>query len=369
MTPQRIVGVCLWLMIASAGAAGQPGSDTTAQPPRAPQAPPVNVIERTYPIGDVLPWRRVETRTESGGRELVVQTDETPGVDGRMEPVQEISIETIRTGADTGRTRRDVFGFGAGRQRRLLETTLSRQATAAGGAPRTIQDTWVSDVNGRLGLKSRRIEESRLTAPDTHQVDTTLLRQGIDGALREAERTEDTERRINPAVVRHDVTHLVLDMNGRWQPTEARRTEIRDIGSSERLEEETVLRRDTAGMLVVSERNVTRRSEANGREQVVVETYARNMDGFPRSDSPRELRQRVQITTTATVDGGRNTVEELQARSPVAPSDSLRAIRRIVTTVRRTGPDRWVTERQIFEVDANGRLAPAIADSEETAQK
>ena len=262
-----------------------------------------------------------------------------------------------------------MFGFGAGRQRRLLETTLSRQATAAGGAPRTIQDTWVSDVNGRLGLKSRRIEESRLTAPDTRQVDTTLLRQGIDGALRETERTEDTERRINPAVVRHDVTHLVLDMNGRWQPTEARRTEIHDIGSSERLEDETVLRRDTAGMLVVSERNVTRRSEANGREQVVVETYARNVDGFPRSDTPRELRQRVQITTTATVDGGRNTVEELQARSPVAPSDSLRAIRRIVTTVRRTGPDRWVTARQIFEVDANGRLAPAIADSEDTAQK
>jgi hypothetical protein len=366
MTPQRLVGVCLWLVITSAGAAGQPGSDTTAQPP---QAPPASVIERTYPIGDVLPWRRVETRTESGGRELVVQTDETPGVDGRMEPVQEISIETIRTGADTGQTRRDVFGFGAGRQRRLLETTLSRQGTAAGGARRTIQDTWVSDVNGRLGLKSRRIEESRLTAPDTHRVDTTLLRQGIDGALRETERTEDTERRINPAVVRHDVTHLVLDMNGRWQPTEARRTEIRDIGSSERLEEETVLRRDTAGVLVVSERNVTRRSEANGRAQVIVETFARNMDGFPRSDSPREVRQRVQMTTTATADGGRNAVEELEARSPVAPSDSLRAIRRIVTTVRRTGPDRWVTERQIFQVDANGRLAPVIADSEETAQK
>ena len=366
MTPPRIVGVCLWLMITSAGAASQPGSDTTGQPP---QALPASVIQRTYPIGDVLPWRRTETRSESGGRELVVATDETPGIDGRMAPVQEISVETTRTGATTTRTRRDVFGFGAEGQRKLLEMTLSRQEIAAGGNPRTVQDTWVSDVNGRLGLKSRRIEETRLAAPDTRRTETTFLRQGIDGALREAERTEYTDRRINPAVVRHGITHLVLDMNGRWQPTETRSTDIRDIGSSERLEEETVLRRDTAGNLVVSERNVTRRSEANGREQVMVETYARSMDGFPRPDSPQGVRQRVRISTTATADGGRDTVEEIEARSPVALSESLRVIRRIVTTVRRTGPDRLVTERRIFELDANGRLVPVIADGEEGAQK
>ena len=164
MTPPRIVGVCLWLMITSAGAASQPGSDTTGQPP---QALPASVIQRTYPIGDVLPWRRTETRSESGGRELVVATDETPDIDGRMAPVQEISVETTRTGATTTRTRRDVFGFGAEGQRKLLEMTLSRQEIAAGGNPRTVQDTWVSDVNGRLGLKSRRIEETRLAAPDT----------------------------------------------------------------------------------------------------------------------------------------------------------------------------------------------------------
>jgi hypothetical protein len=306
---------------------------------------------------------------ESGGRVLVVETDETPNVDGRMEPVQEISVETTRTGANTTETRRDVLGFGADGQRRLLETTLSRQETSAGGNARTVQDTWVSDVNGRLGLKSRRIEETRLATPDTRQTETTLIRQGIDGALRETERTEYTERRVNPAVVRHGITHLVLDMNGQWQPTETRSTEIRDIGSSERQEEETVLRRDSAGVLVVSERNLTRRSDANGREQMMVETYARSMDGFPRSDSPQGLRQRVRISTTATADGGRDTVEEVEARSPVALGDPLRVIRRVVTTVRRTGPDQWVTERQILALDANGRLVPVIADGEETAQK
>jgi hypothetical protein len=34
----------------------------------------------------------------------------------------------------------------------------------------------------------------------------------------------------------------------------------------------------------------------------------------------------------------------------------MRVIRRIVTTVSKSGPDDWVTQRQIFELDPNGRL-------------
>jgi hypothetical protein len=62
------------------------------------------------------------------------------------------------------------------------------------------------------------------------------------------------------------------------------------------------------------------------------------------------------VTTTATADGGRYTVEEVEARSHVAPSEPMRVIRRIVTTVRPIGADRWVTERQVFERDLDGRL-------------
>src|SRR6185503_14390370 len=96
------------------------------------------------------------------------------------------------------------------------------------------------------------------------------------------ERTEDTERRINPGVVRHDSTHLIRDVNGRWQPIETRRGEAREIGASEGMEEETIQRRDLNGKLTVDERNVTRRSNANEQEQVVIETYAPYADGLPR---------------------------------------------------------------------------------------
>ena len=132
------------------------------------------------------------------------------------------------------------------------------------------------------------------------------------------------------------------------------------------MEEETIQRRDMNGKLVVDEKTVTRRSTANKQDHVVIETYAPYVDGMTRSDS-LTLSQRVHRTTTATADGGRHTVEEVEGRSPVAPNDPMRVIRRTVTTVRQIGTDRWVTERQVFERDVEGRLRLVISETEERA--
>jgi hypothetical protein len=365
MTLERIVGVCFWIVITSAAATGQQAGGTTDQ---APQPPATSVIERTYPSGDLTPWRRVQTRSASDSRDIVIETVETLGVDGKLEPIQEIKTETIRTGPNTA-TRHDVFGLDGQRQRTLLERTQSEQEISADGNTSTVQNGWVSDLNGRLGLTSRQIEKTRSIAPDIRQSDTTLLRPGMNETLRESERTEYTERQISPTVVRRDTTQLVRDVNGLWQSTETRSRELRELGSSERLEEEMIRRRDMNGKLTVSERSITRRSEANGREDVVIETYAQNAEGFLRSDTRLGLSHRVRTSTTATADGGRYTVEEVEARSQVAPSDPMRVIRRTVVTVRKIDPDRWATERQVFELNVNGRLVPVVTETEETAGK
>jgi hypothetical protein len=379
MKLERIAGVGCWIAVLCAGAAAQQTGQSSAQPPQAPAA---SVTDHVYPPATGLPpWRRLQTRSESGGREVVVETTERAGVDGRLEPALEVVSETLRQ-PGTAQTRTDVFGFGFGadRQRRLLETTQSDQEIASDGSTRTVQSTWLSDVNGHLALGSRRIEERRSPSPDSHESSTTVLLPGTDRALQESERTDYTERRISPAVVTHESTWLVRDLNGRWQPNERRSGENRTIGPSERVEEETVQRPDSCrglrsslpclgGALVLSERTVTRRSEANGREQVVIETYAQNAEGFVRSDSRLALSRRVRRSTTAAADGSRNTVEEVEARSLVAPSDPMRVTQRTVTAVRRIGPDRWVTERQVFELDANGRMVPVITETEETTGK
>jgi sarcosine oxidase gamma subunit len=75
---------------------------------------------------------------------------------------------------------------------------------------------------------------------------------------------------------------------------------------------------------------------------------------------------RVRTSTVAAADGGRNTVEEVEALNPAAPTEPFRVTRRTVIAVRRIGPDRWATERQVFVRDVNGRMRASQTETEES---
>jgi hypothetical protein len=120
--------------------------------------------------------------------------------------------------------------------------------------------------------------------------------------------------------------------------------------------------RDLNGRDVVSEKVVTRRGRTNDEERVVIETY------LPAIEAGRlALSQRVNRVTTVTGDGSQ-TIEETAERNPAAPSEPLRAVQRSVTTVRRSGTDSYVSERLVFERDANGRLVLVHRQSEQTSR-
>jgi hypothetical protein len=351
MKARRITGACLSLVFASAAA--------FAQQPAKP-----SVTERTYLRGGLAPARVVERRiVESDGRETVVGTEERPDADGRWTPIEQIVHETNRSADGSVRTTRTVSGFDFDRRRTLLERTEGIESPSVNGIARSIEDTWVADINGGLGLASRRIEERNTVDSDVRQTSTTMLTRGINGALQESHRTAQTARRLDPSVVRHETAHMDRDPNGRWTAVAAHSADVRSEG-----EEETVHTPDTNGRLVPSERIVTRRSGSDGQEQVIVETYSQGAEGFMRSGGRMALSRRIRRTTTTTADG-ESTVEEIEARSRVSPSDPMRVVQRTVVTVRNIAPDRRVTERQVFELDVNGRLAPVVRETEETLAK
>jgi len=356
MTLERIAALCFGIVITSAAATAQTASDTTAQ-----GEPVRSVTERTSAAGDAR-WQRVQTRSESGSRDVVVETLEVRGIEGRLAPIQEIVIDTSRTAPNTTQTRRDEFGFAPDGRRTLLEVTDSRRDTLANGGSTAIHTTSAPDLDGRHRVTSRQVERTTSASPGVRDTDITLMVADLDNTLQATERTESTERLINPGLVRRDSTQLVRDTNGRWQPIEVRRGEARIVGS-ERMEEETIERRDVNGKLAVEERSVIRRSNADDREQEVIEIHAPYADG----SSPLALSQRIHRTTTATADGGRSTIEEVESRSPIAPGDPMRVTLRTVTTVRQIGRGRWLTERQVFERDVNGQLRAVINETEETA--
>jgi hypothetical protein len=163
----------------------------------------------------------------------------------------------------------------------------------------------------------------------------------------------------------HDSARMTRDVNGRWQPIETRSLDVREMSPAERVEVETIRRPDSSGTLVVAERRVTHRTDSSAGEQMTIETYAGDDEGFVRSDGRLSLRDRVRISTTVAPNGDRQRVEELEGRDPVAPRDPMRVMRRLVETTRRTSPDRWVTERQVFELDIERRLVPVLSEREE----
>jgi hypothetical protein len=120
----------------------------------------------------------------------------------------------------------------------------------------------------------------------------------------------------------------------------------------------TLRNRDLNGTVTVNEQTVTRRAQTSEGDQLIVETYLPSIEG-----GRLALARRVRRTTTAVSDG-MQTVEETDERSPVAPTEPLRTVRRSVTTVRGIGTDSYSSERRVFEVDVNGRFVPVVTQIE-----
>ena len=346
MAFHRTASICFCIVITSAIAYGQRQGNIVGRP----YSPSTAVSQPTYGPGNYLP--RTVMRVEDGGRR-VVESVIAPDIEGRLRPLEEMVTETTQRPGSMSTTQ-DLFLIDINGQREFKESIESRQDTHANGDTTAVRERWSRDINGRLHLRSQLVEEARSYGPNMQHVDTTLLVPGINDPTREARRSEYTSQQLSPELSRSESTESVRDVNGRWKPVEIRRGEVRRMGN-ERVEEETVRLRDMNGKLSVAEMNVMRSSSTPGQEEMVIETYSSLHDIRAVNGRP-PLTQRISRTTTATPDGGKYTVEDLEMRSRVNPSAPMRLVRRTVTTVVPGGPDEWITQRQVFEVDANNRL-------------
>jgi hypothetical protein len=314
-------------------------------------------IERSFARGAGIPSRVVRTRTESGQREVITESTEVPGLDGKLRLSFETTRDTLRTSADSTETKHEVFAPDAQGRRQLVESTQTDVQTFRDGSERIVSNTRTPDLNGRLTLVSREISEARSPSPNVTETETTIFRPGIHEPLKESERITRTERKVSPLVTQSDSTHFELGANGRWQTLESRSQEVRLEGSAQ-VTEETVRRPSLNGNLDVGERTVTTQSKSNGQDQTITEIYAsENTLGVAGADNRLQLNQRLRVTTTIS-DAGQQTIREVEERNPGAPRDRLRVTERTIETLRQIGPNRWEVQREVFALDGNGRLVP-----------
>jgi len=363
MTVRTLAGISCWIAITSSAAfAQQPNNKTVT----GPQAPAERAVVRTYAVGGVLASRQTETRSEADGRQVVTSTIESQDVDGMWRATSQTVTETSRTASNNEQVLHHLFGFGTPGPKFLVETIRSERETFPDGRIRTVQTTFAPDLNGRLGLTMRQVQDTVTLPGEARQIDTVVFRPGINEALRETERIQEIERQVEPDVFRAESTRFARDVNGRLQATDKRQFEVRRVGSSEFLEEETVFALDINGKLSAAERTVTRRVDGNGQGRIESEIFSSNVPGMVRSENRLELSYRVRRTTSSDATGGNQTIEEIEERVPGSPHDPIRVSRRAIDTVRQVSPDRWQTEQLLYLRDVNGRMTLAIAESGET---
>ena len=336
----------------------QPQTQTRKGPPESFTS---SAIERSYAGGGGVPSRRTQTRTESNGREVVTEVTETVGVDGRMKVSLETTSETARTAGGTIQTKQAVYAPDAQGRRQMIETTQIDTQALAGGASRSVANTWTPDLNGRLNLSGQEIQEVKSTSTNVTQTDTTIFRPGINEPLLESERLETTERKVSKDLTQSESVRTVRDGNGRWQTAETRNEEVRVTGN-ERVAEETIRRATVNGALAVSERNVTRQTTGNGREETVTERYLENIQAVVGRSGQLQLSERVRSTTSLSADGSQQTIREVEERNPVDPNAPMRVTTRTIDTVRQVGPNQWEVQRQVLALDGNGRLVPVLTE-------
>jgi len=339
---------------------------------QAPKSPPAtfssSAIERSYAGGSGIPSRRMQTRTESNGREVITETTEFPDADGRMRMALETTTETVRPSAGSTQTKHDVFVPDGQGRRRLLETSQTDVQTLGAGSSRSVTNTWMPDLNGRLGLSGQEVEEVKTPSANVRQIDRTIYKPGVNQPLLESERLQRTETKVSNALTQNESTRFLRDGNGKWQAAETRSEEVRTSGT-ERVAEETVRKVNVNGKLEVSEKTVTKQSKGNGQEETVVENYAQNVEGLVSSGSRLELNQRVRSTITVAADGAQQTIREVEGRNAVSPNSPLRVIERTIDTVRQVGPNQWEVQRQVFALDGNGRLVPVLTEKGQATGK
>jgi hypothetical protein len=240
--------------------------------------------------------------------------------------------------------------------------------TLGAGASRSVTNTWIPDLNGRLSLSGRQVEEIKTPSPNVRQTDIAIYSPGLNQPLQESERLQRTETKVSNALTQTESTRSLRDGNGKWQTAETRSEEVR-TSATERVAESTVRKMSVNGKLEVAEKTVTRQSKNNGQDETVTENYAQNVEGLVGGGNRLELNQRVRSAMSVAADGSQQTIREVEGRSAVSPSAPLRVIERTIETVRQVGPNQWEVQRQVFALDGNGRLVPVVSEKGQTVGK
>jgi hypothetical protein len=309
---------------------------------------------------NVNPTRTVESHTERGNRTLDKQSVQRRGSDGEFEPYQDVEKETVQVDVATVRTTTRTFGRDANGAKTLVELTEEEKHTLPGGGSNLVRATSNLDVNGKLQLVQRQIEDTKRTGKDVEETNTTVMLPSVNGGLTPAMQVQERRRQGANDAIESQKTTLLLDGAGNWQVAEIRQATTRPEGKN-RITDERVSRPDSEGKLSEVSRTVSQASEnAPGEKSTTLETYSADVAGSTRDGSLHLVGRATTIQRdTAT---GQQTTVQIEQPNPGNPASGLRPTTLTIDTVR-AGPSGAQATQTIQARDANGSFGIVSVDT------
>jgi hypothetical protein len=310
---------------------------------------------------NVNPTRTIESHTQSGNRALDKQSVQVRGSDGHFEPYQDIEKETVQVDATTVRTTTRTFARDADGAKTLVQVTEEEKHTLPGGDSNVVRATSNPDVNGKLQLVQRQIEETKRASKDVEETKTTVMLPSVNGGLAPAMKVQERSTRGANNMVESQKTTLLPDGAGNWQVDEIRQATTRQEGKN-RSTDERVSRPDSEGKLGEVSRTVSEESEsASGEKRNTVETYSVDVPGSAR-DGSLHLVERATTAQRTSSTGQQTTEQQVEQPNPGDPGSGLRVTTLTTDTVR-PGPSGAQATRTIQALDANGSFGVVSVDT------
>ena len=310
---------------------------------------------------NVNPTRISESHTQSGNRTLDKQSVQRRGSDGHFEPYQDIEKETVQVDATTVRTTTRVFGRGADGAKTLVQVTEEEKHTLPGGDSNVVRATSNPDVNGKLQVVQRQIEETKKISKDVEETKSTVMLPSVNGGLAPAMKVQQVSRRSANDTVETQKTTLLPDGAGNWQVGEVRQAISRQEGKNVSTDER-VSRPDSEGKLGEVSRTVSKESgSGSGEKRNTVETYSADVPGSAR-DGSLHLVERSTTVQRTSATGDQTTQQQVEQGNPGDPGSGLR-VTTVSTDTVRPGPSGTRSTRTTQARDANGSFGVVSVDT------
>jgi hypothetical protein len=139
------------------------------------------ITDTRDPTGATSPRRVIVTRTEQDGRTIEISIVEGPSINGGYARLIETEQQTIQLNPNAATVVTRQYSRDASGNRQLLGITEEQRSTAADGLETVVRTTSSADVNGRLQVDQREVQETVPTGDDTRQTTSTVSRQTANG--------------------------------------------------------------------------------------------------------------------------------------------------------------------------------------------